>query len=249
MKADDEGIAGPSATKNKLAIKPKGKARKRLNEKGKATVKARVTYSPKRASPKTVVKTITLVEGVGPRSRRVVGVGDVAGERRSGQELWDKESQMKEGKGRRKMRKLVPIAVAVALVTAVPTGAEAKTQRISSSIRVDLFGIINRHGADVRLRRRGGAERFMFGCMGDRKVKLFRVEPNGLATLVASTATSFNTFVGVVERPLGAITGSYYAELVPSNRKFKRGKHRKLRCLAARSPTIFVEVPAGLLNP
>ena len=62
VKADDEGIAGPSATKNKLAIKPKGKARKRLNKKGKATVKARVTYS-RSASPKTVVKTITLVKG------------------------------------------------------------------------------------------------------------------------------------------------------------------------------------------
>ena len=109
---------------------------------------------------------------------------------------------MKEGKGRRKMRKLVPIAVAVALVTAVPTGAEAKTQRISSSITVDLFGIIDRHGAvTYAFGGEVGAERFTFGCMGDRKVRLFRVEPNGLATLVASTATSFNTFVGVVERP------------------------------------------------
>jgi hypothetical protein len=63
VKADDEGIVGPSTTKNKLAIQPKGKVRKRLNKKGKATVKARVTYSPKRASPKAVVKMITLVKG------------------------------------------------------------------------------------------------------------------------------------------------------------------------------------------
>ena len=63
VKADDTAIAGPSTTKNKLAIKPKGKARKRLNKKGKATLKAKVTYSPKGASPKTEVKKITLVKG------------------------------------------------------------------------------------------------------------------------------------------------------------------------------------------
>ena len=50
VKADDAAIASPSTTKNKLAIKPKGKVRKRLNKKGKATVKARVTYTP-RAHP------------------------------------------------------------------------------------------------------------------------------------------------------------------------------------------------------
>lgn len=147
------------------------------------------------------------------------------------------------------MRKLVSMAVAVALVTTVPAGAEAKTERISSSITVDVFGIIDRHGGVTYAF--GGevtAEGFTFACMGDRKVKLFRAEPNGTATRVGSARTDLFTFAGLLERPLGEITGSYYAKLAPRNRKFKRGKHRKLRCLAARSPTIYVEVPAGILT-
>jgi virginiamycin B lyase len=64
VKADKEGIAGAgSSPRTKLAIKPNGKVRKRLNKMGKATVKARVTYSPRGASPNTEVKTIKLVKG------------------------------------------------------------------------------------------------------------------------------------------------------------------------------------------
>jgi hypothetical protein len=48
--------------KTKLAIKPKGKVRKRLNKKRKATVKVRVTYSPSAGSSKTGVKKIALVK-------------------------------------------------------------------------------------------------------------------------------------------------------------------------------------------
>ena len=65
LKADKEGIKRVGAPpRTKLAIRPKGKARKRLNKKGKATVKVRVTYSPAGGSPKHKqrVKTITLVE-------------------------------------------------------------------------------------------------------------------------------------------------------------------------------------------
>ena len=66
VKADKDGIkrvGAPPSTK--LAIRPKGKTRKRLNNKGKATVKARVIYSPTGGSPnhKLRVKTITLVKG------------------------------------------------------------------------------------------------------------------------------------------------------------------------------------------
>ena len=148
------------------------------------------------------------------------------------------------------MRKIVAIATAAALLAAlVPAGAEAKAKRVSSSITLDIFGIIDRHGGvTYAFAGEVGAEGFTFACMGDRRVRLFRVEPNGTATQVASaTAESFNGFAGTLERPLGAITGSYYAEVAPRTRKFKRGQHRKLRCLAARSPTILVEVPAGLL--
>ena len=52
------------------AGKPKGKARKGLNKKGKPTVKAKVT-SPGGASPRTEVKTITLVKG---RSSKPAGL-------------------------------------------------------------------------------------------------------------------------------------------------------------------------------
>lgn len=147
------------------------------------------------------------------------------------------------------MRKLVPMAVALALVTAlVPAGAEAKAKRVSSSITVDVVGIIDRHGGVTYAFVGEVGAGLTFACMGDRQVTLFRLEPNGTATPVASASTEFDVFTGMLERPLGEITGSYYAEVAPRTRKFKRGKYRKLRCLAARSPTIFVEVPAGLLT-
>ena len=60
VKADDEAVAGEGATKDKLAIKPKGKARKKLNRKGKAKVKAKVTYTPEGGEPNTKSKKLKL---------------------------------------------------------------------------------------------------------------------------------------------------------------------------------------------
>jgi hypothetical protein len=48
--------------KEKLSIKPKGKARRKLNENGKATVKAKVTYTPDGGEPNTESKKIKLVK-------------------------------------------------------------------------------------------------------------------------------------------------------------------------------------------
>lgn len=142
------------------------------------------------------------------------------------------------------------MAVALVLVAALaPAAAEAKAKRVSSSVTVDVFGVIDRHGGvTYAFGGQVGAQGLTFACMGNRTVTLFRVEPNGTATPVASARSEFDMFAGMVERPLGEITGYYYAEVAPAKRKFKRGKYRKLRCLAARSPTIFVEVPAGLLT-
>jgi hypothetical protein len=124
-------------------------------------------------------------------------------------------------------------------------------------------------------------------CSEDRTVTLFRVEPNGTSTRVASVQTGQGTTSAngprltrgafALERPLGEITGYYYAEVAPVTRHpgnygghrsppghgrlvYKIGGdprdpkpsggayYRALTCLPARSPTIFVEVPAGLLN-
>jgi hypothetical protein len=146
------------------------------------------------------------------------------------------------------MRKLVLMA-AMAMVMVLPAAAEAKTERIRSSIDVDVLGIIDRHGGVTYAFGGGvGAEGYTFACMGDRQVTLFRVEPNGTARPVASATTEIDGFAGTLERPLEEISGSYYAEVAPRTRKFKSGKHRKLRCLGARSPTIFVQVPAALLG-
>jgi hypothetical protein len=60
VKADDDAVAGPDAATDKLAIKPKGKARKKLNKNGKAKVKAEVTYMPEGSEPKTESKMVTL---------------------------------------------------------------------------------------------------------------------------------------------------------------------------------------------
>jgi hypothetical protein len=147
------------------------------------------------------------------------------------------------------MRKLALTAIAMALVTLLPTAAEAKTERIRSSIDVDVVGIIDRHGGvTYAFGGEVGAQGFTFACMGDRQVTLFRVEPDGTARPVASATTDIGGFTGTLERPIGDISGSYYAQVAPRTRKFKSGNHRKLRCLGARSPTILVQVPPALLG-
>lgn len=138
------------------------------------------------------------------------------------------------------------LAVALALV---PAGAEAKTKRIGSSITVDVFGLIDRHGGVTYAFGGEIGAHFTFACEADRQVTLFRVEPNGTVTKVGSAHDDYGLFTGTLERPLDDIEGSYYAEVAPVTRKFKRGRFRKLRCLGARSPTIFVDVPAALLTP
>ena len=45
------------------------------------------------------------------------------------------------------MRKFISMAVAMALVAALPVaGAQAKTKQISTSIYLDVAGLIDRHG-------------------------------------------------------------------------------------------------------
>jgi plastocyanin len=60
VKADDEAVAGEGAAAVKLAIKPNGKARERLNDKGKAKVQAEVTYTPVGGEPNTQSKKVKL---------------------------------------------------------------------------------------------------------------------------------------------------------------------------------------------
>jgi hypothetical protein len=60
VRGDDE--SADEAGKEKLSIKPKGKAKKTLNNKRKAKVKANVTYTPAGGSPNTEDKKIKLVK-------------------------------------------------------------------------------------------------------------------------------------------------------------------------------------------
>jgi hypothetical protein len=60
VKADDE--PGEDAGEEKLVIKPKGKAKKKLNAKGKAKVTANVTYAPDGGDPNTQSNKIKLVK-------------------------------------------------------------------------------------------------------------------------------------------------------------------------------------------
>jgi hypothetical protein len=50
-----------AAGTHELLVKPKGKAKRRLNRQGKATVKTRVTYTPTGGSPQTETKSVKLV--------------------------------------------------------------------------------------------------------------------------------------------------------------------------------------------
>jgi hypothetical protein len=166
----------------------------------------------------------------------------------------------------------------------------------SSNVSLDIFGAIDRQGAvtyafggritaQAKIQRvgfdpKGASVRWASGepaCREYRTVTLFRVEPNGTSTSVASVRTGQGTgeFGGpLLKRPLGEITGYYYVEVAPATRKLDRhgrfdpdgpgrpappsrvalfykiggGYYRALSCLRARSPTIFAEVPAGLSN-
>jgi Ca2+-binding RTX toxin-like protein len=60
VKRDDEAVEAEGATEERLTIKPKGKARKKLNKKGKAKVKAEVTYTPDGGEPNTQSKKLKL---------------------------------------------------------------------------------------------------------------------------------------------------------------------------------------------
>jgi DNA-binding beta-propeller fold protein YncE len=62
VKADDQAVEREGATEDKLKIKPKGKARKKLGKKGRAKVKAEVTYTPTGGEPNTESKRVKLVK-------------------------------------------------------------------------------------------------------------------------------------------------------------------------------------------
>jgi len=178
---------------------------------------------------------------------------------------------------------------------------------VGSNVSLDVFAAIDRQGAvtyafegtidrqaeiagvgfppeafksgQVFSKRAFGVGSMGMTCSEYRTVTLFRVEPNGTSTRVASAETGqlSRGFGGPLARPLGEITGSYYAEVAPATRHpGKYGGHRPpsghgrlvykiggnpydpkpsggayyraLRCQPARSPTISVKVPAGLLN-
>ena len=167
------------------------------------------------------------------------------------------------------MRKFVSMAIAMALVAALPAaGAQAKTKtkQISTGIFLDVAGLIDRNGG-VTYFWFGGVSAKKSTCLDGRNVTLFRVEPNGTASPIASSESDSGEFTDLLG-PLDAITGSYYAEIAPKQvikwtskpkvvkpvnqgtviERASRARRVKLNCLAARSSTIYVEVPAGLLT-
>ena len=168
------------------------------------------------------------------------------------------------------MRKFVSIAVAMALVAALPAaGAQAKTKQISTSIYLDVAGLIDRHGG-VTYYWYGDVSAKGSACRDGRDVTLFRLESSGSATAVGSSTTPtlgdpLGSFGELLEGPPDAITGFYYAEVAPKRVTTKqqeakpgnqgtlivggsRARKVKLNCLAARTSTIYVDVPAGLLT-
>ena len=135
------------------------------------------------------------------------------------------------------MRKLVLMAVAMALVTVLPAGAQAKTKTktISTGIYLDVSGYIDRHGG-VFYFWGGDLDAKRSACRDGRTVTLFRVEPNGTATPVGSNTSLGDTpdvlnssFGDLLERPLDAITGYYYAEVAPKRVKTTNQKEPEER--------------------
>jgi RTX calcium-binding nonapeptide repeat (4 copies) len=154
---------------------------------------------------------------------------------------------------------------------------------VSSNVSLDVFavpfdpqGVVTyAFGGETRAQAEIGRVRFVqkgpsggggggAACSEYRTVTLFRVEPNGTSTRVASVQTGQGTTSAngprltrggfALERPLGEITGYYYAEVAPATTrklgrqnlyKVRGAYYRALTCLPARSPTIFAEVPAA----
>lgn len=148
------------------------------------------------------------------------------------------------------IRTVVWIAVALALVTSLMSAEAQAAKRVKSRLIVEVFGIIENDASVTyafagQVLAGGGLE---FQCMGGRTVTLFRVESDGTTTPVASDKTDVVGFFvkANLGLPIDEIPGRYYAEV---EEKKKKTNHGKLKCLAARSPTFLVEVPAGLLTP
>jgi hypothetical protein len=209
------------------------------------------------------------------------------------------QTKGKHEMGRRFAIAAASVIVAAGLIGAVaatagtierPNGTKVTYRAMGeagSNVSLDIFGAIDRQGAvtyafggDISAQARIRRVRFApegpsrngpsgAACREYRTVTLFRVEPNGTSTRVASLQTGQGTgeFGGpLLERPLGEITGHYYAEVAPATSRVQRhdprgrkahrhqfykvggAYYRALSCLPARSPTIFVKVPAGLSN-
>jgi hypothetical protein len=138
------------------------------------------------------------------------------------------------------------LVVLAVVLTALPAGASAKPVR--SRITASINGIIDSratvvyyYGGDV------AAEHFTLDCMEHRRVVLFRIGPKGRHHPVTHTETKlFGRFIGTIDKRLTAITGYYFARVEPRVVHTRRGR---FRCLGARSPAFFVDVPGGLLAP
>ena len=145
------------------------------------------------------------------------------------------------------MRKLVLFGAVLAVcVGLAPAEAVAKTRRVPTTLEVDIVGVIDRH-ASVAYAWGGevGTPGVILRCTEQRRVTLFRLDESGNPSAVASATSEFlGSFGAPLERPIAAVPGYYYAEVAES--KFK-SRYGKFRCLAMRSPTFLVQVPAGLL--
>jgi hypothetical protein len=132
------------------------------------------------------------------------------------------------------------------VATAVPPAARAEA--VKSEITVSINGIIDPQATVIYFY--GGqvsAEHLSFPCMEGRRVVLFHIGPKGGHHRVTHTETKFfGKFIGTIDRRLSAIPGYYFARVEPRVRHTRRGR---LRCLGARSPAFFVDVPGGLLAP
>jgi hypothetical protein len=144
-------------------------------------------------------------------------------------------------------RIVVSAAVWLTLVAGFPS-SQAEAKPVKTKVSATIFGVITPDGT-IKYALSGQVEAagLSFGCMEGRQVTLIKVGPNREPKRVVGTQTEFlGKFTVVLQKRISAIPGYYYVKAKPRIRKIKHG--RKLRCLAARTPTFLVEVPDGLLS-
>jgi hypothetical protein len=137
------------------------------------------------------------------------------------------------------------VAVLLFMLALSPGVASAGSHRIRTKLGIDAEGIIYPDGGiDWLFGGFVNQKPFGFTCIGHRKVRIFRDEPNAPDTLIASGQSDgiFGLALIYWRHPdLSKVPGDYYAKT--RRVKVHTRRHGTIRCSGARSSTLTISAP------